>query len=73
MPRPKSLTPRVRVHVSLRQEVYAKVLLLIHSGGYEQGFSPGAFSDFIERAVEKYISDLAVREYTNKLVNQING
>lgn len=58
MPRPKSPTPKIKIHLVLTQTLYAKAMILIHSPQYQRGFPQGAFSDLMERALNFYIQHL---------------
>jgi hypothetical protein len=50
MGRPKSPHPKVRFHVTLTQETYARVHLLVRDPTSERGFKDGALSAFFEQA-----------------------
>lgn len=56
MPRPKSPHPRVKLHVSLRQETLARLKILFYSEDHAYGFPQGALSAFVEAAVEEKLA-----------------
>lgn len=55
MARMKSPQPKVKVHVALPQELYAKIRLLLYEPHYERGFRPAAFSSLIVAALEEFL------------------
>ena len=66
MPRPKSPHPRVKLHVSLRQETLARLKLRFFSEDHAYGFPQGALSAFVEAAIEEKLEKLHATEATNK-------
>jgi len=58
MPRPKSPVPKVPCHIVLSQELYSEIRLLLHDSNYLHGFSKGAFSDLVEKALKAYLKGL---------------
>jgi hypothetical protein len=56
MPRPRNPNPKVRLHIVLPQETYAKCALLLHDKNYTHGFPPGAFSDLVDKALQFYLT-----------------
>ena len=57
MPRPKSPVPKVKCHIALSQELYAKARILLHDDNYVHGFSKGALSDLVEKALSVYLKE----------------
>jgi hypothetical protein len=53
MPRPKPLEPKVRLHIVLRQQTFAKLRLIFFSSAHANGLLKGAVSDFIETAINE--------------------
>ena len=68
MPRPTSPHPRVKIHVSLRQETLARLHLRFASPDHAYGFPQGAISHFIEAAIEEKLERIREQE-TNKAVS----
>lgn len=66
MPRPKSPHPRVKLHVSLRQETLAKLKLRFFSEDHAYGFPQGAISDFINTAIEEKLERVHASEVAAK-------
>ena len=62
MPRPKSPHPKVKLHISLRQEVMAKLMIRFASPDHAYGFPQGAMSAFIEAAIEEKLARLHAAE-----------
>lgn len=59
MPRPKALVPKSEVHVSMSQQVFAKLQLYLYDPTSDLGRVPlrkGALSEFIELAVVKELA-----------------
>lgn len=66
MPRPKSPHPRVKLHVSLRQETLAKLKIRFFSQDHAYGFPQGAISSFVESAIEEKLERIHNAEAADK-------
>lgn len=55
MPRPRRTQRFVRVHITLSEQVYTTLLMLIYDPHYALGRAPGAFSALCERALREWL------------------
>lgn len=53
MPRPKPLVPKVKCHVSMPAQLYARLKLIFYTDANETGLMKGAISEFIVAAVQE--------------------
>lgn len=56
MPRAKSPSPNVKVHISVPQDVDLKIRALLFTAHYQNGFEKGAYSDLVVKALREYLA-----------------